>query len=152
VRKSRGWTLDRGCSRQHPCDIKKKRFKLDTAHLPDVTSPTLLGSQVHKQILVFAAGESVHPAIVLEMRGRLTRGVAFDPPLLDFGKIPAAKGSERLVRVTYDANIYVSGKTHLVASGEDGLQVLPFGVSSPSCRLPLTLMPQLKAVLSGIRL
>ena len=97
--------------------------RLDTSKLPDITSATPAGSQVSKQILVYANGDKVHPAIVLEMRGRLTVGVAFDTPLLDFGTVPEAAGGERRIKVTYDPAWYVPGKTRLAIRGDDGVVV-----------------------------
>lgn len=100
--------------------------QLDTIRLPFLTTtPLLSGSEIHKQVFVYVKGQPVHAAAVLEMRGRITYGVSFDPPSLDFGTVNQAKGASRLVQVRYDAVLYQEGKTRLIATGQDGVQVLP---------------------------
>ena len=89
------------------------QVRLDTARVAEVGAPTLSGSPIHKQ--VYVVGQPVHAAVVLELRGRITQGVAFDPPVLDFGTVHEATGASRLVQVSYDAALYVPGQTRLSA-------------------------------------
>src|SRR5579872_2728720 len=89
---------------------------LDTARVPGVgAAPLLSGSETRRQIQVFVTGQPLYPAATLEMRGRVTFGVAFDPPVVAFGRVQEAAGARREVRVTYDPGLYVEGRTHLAA-------------------------------------
>jgi hypothetical protein len=96
-----------------PGDTARVRVDLDSAKLAEASGDTLPGGVIEKQILVYTAGEQVHPAATLTLRGRLTRGVAFDPPTLSFGDVDEAKGAKKSFTVTYDADVYTPGKSHL---------------------------------------
>lgn len=99
-----------------PGDTTQITVILDTAQIAASETVTLSGSEIGKQVWVYAEGEPVHPAAILEMRGRISYGVSFSPPIIDFGRVNQAQGSSRLIKVTYDSNLYLLGKTRLVSS------------------------------------
>lgn len=99
---------------------------LDTAQMLDIIStPLLAGSETHKQVWVYTTADSLHPAVVLEMRGHIMSGVTIEPATLNFGSIGQAEGASRTVRVTYAAALYREGRTRLVAPNGSPLRVTP---------------------------
>lgn len=96
---------------------------LDTAKIPTVPTTALTGSQVEEQVLIYIVGQPVHAAATLQLRGRITTGVAFDPPLLNLSRVDASQGTTRVVRVLYDKDLYADGQTALTSPGDERIQV-----------------------------
>jgi hypothetical protein len=77
------------------------------------------------QAAVYLSPTSVHPALVLQLRGRVVRCVAFEPPALSFGTVASAAGAWRRVRVTFDPGLFVPGRTVLAAPDDGAVAVIP---------------------------
>lgn len=96
------------------------KVSLETSRLGDM----LVSPQLHKQVQVFVTGQPV-PAAVLDIEGRLSNGVVFDPNEVEFGSVDESRGAERVVQVIYEAGRYVPGKTRLAAPQGADVRVLP---------------------------
>ena len=97
---------------------------LDTGRLPEaVNAPLFAGGQVEKQVLIYAAGQPVHAALVLTLRGRIVSGVQIQPATLNFGSVRASEGASRIARVVYDAALFREGHTRLAAPKNSLLRV-----------------------------
>lgn len=99
-----------------PGKTAEVKVTLDTAKIEPSRIATLAGSLVMKGVAVYAAEDNEHPVIVLRMQGRVTSGIAFDPPAYAFGAVSEQKGTTGTMRVTFDADRYAEGKTSLVAT------------------------------------
>lgn len=99
-----------------PGKTAEVKVTLDTAKIEPSRVATLAGSLVMKGIAVYAADDSEHPVIVLRIQGRVTSGIAFDPPAYAFGAVPERQGATGTMRVTFDADRYAEGKTSVVAT------------------------------------
>jgi hypothetical protein len=94
--------------------------------LTDILSTALLASsETQKQIWIYAAGDSVHAAAMLEMRGNIMSGVRIEPATLNFGEVEEAQGASRTVRIAYAAALYREGRTRLIAPGSSPLDITP---------------------------
>lgn len=107
-----------------PGETYKVTVALDAAQIPERVALTRTGSTFSRQVWVYAKEEAVHPVFVLEMRGRITQGAAFEPPQLDFGMVRESQGSHRTLRVQIDAGLYQPEKTRLVSSDPEVKTIL----------------------------
>lgn len=106
-----------------PGGTARVQVTLNAAKIPPADTTALAGGQVQEQVFVYVAGQPVHAAAILEIRERVTRGVSFDPPVLNFGSVHTAQGTTQVVRVTYEPDLYVPGQTRLVVPKGSPLNV-----------------------------
>lgn len=106
-----------------PGATARVRVTLDTTGFVPAAAGTLEGSRVEKDVFVYLVDQPVHAAAVLKLTGRLTRGIAFDPPFLNLGTVDEARGAIQLVRVTYDPGVYSADRTRLVAPADSRLAI-----------------------------
>ena len=85
-----------------PGETARVQIELDTAKLPAASAPTLAGQEVEKLINVYTLADAVHAALVLRVHGRISSGMAFDPPSLNFGAVDTAKGASQTFQLIVD--------------------------------------------------
>lgn len=77
----------------------KVKITLDTSKV-DVGQ--ISGGKVDKEILVYIAGQPIHPAATLHMTGRITNGIYAEPDNIGFGSVDCAKGVVNRISVIYE--------------------------------------------------
>lgn len=116
-----------------PEETIRLEVTLDTSRLPLPAGPWLLsGSEASREVRVYAKGEPVHPAALLEMTGRVTTGIAFNPSVLQLGRVEESKGISRTVEALCDRSLYQPGKTRLTAPAGSQWKVIPLSHSGSS--------------------
>lgn len=104
--------------------------RLDTAKAPDLPGSSLQGGdEISKSVLVYLAANPVHPAYELELHGRISYGVALDPPSVNFGNVNEATGASRQIVVTFDSSLFQPRKTALVST-DPAVVVEPVGATN----------------------
>ncbi len=105
---------------------------LDTGRAPEVSIAIRTGQPIDKQVWIYAVGQPVHAAAILTFHGRISGGVAFDPPQLAFGQIDSDRGVVRTVRVIFAPGMFAPGRTRLRVSGDSPLRVTAVDATPPS--------------------
>ena len=110
---------------------------LHTARAPDAvaTSP-LSGGQIEKQVRIYTAGQPIHAALTLSLRGRIVSGVDMQPSIPKLRQCADVQGpGRRIVRIVYNAALYREGRTRLAAPKHSPVRVtlLPSSTRTPTC-------------------
>jgi hypothetical protein len=91
--------------------------------MPD--GPAALAACSSRQIKVFVRGDAVHAAAVLEVTGRLFNGAAFEPDVLDLGRVDAGHGARKRITVVWEQGALPAAPARLSASPELPVSIVP---------------------------
>ena len=104
-----------GGMRLTPGQTMQVQVTLDTQEAAGEADPQ---GRITKTVSVYAAGQPIHPAVVLALTGRIAAEAALDPPVLDFGTISTRRGTLRAVRL-----FFAPSAARLTAVGDNRLHL-----------------------------